>query len=177
MIIYVTGFTASGKSTIGKELAQLLNIQFIDLDERVEQVLGTDIASFFKEHGEAAFRKIEREVLLKLPKEINEDSLVALGGGSMCSDSNAEFLLHTGVVLYLHRPLEYFLENLDFLMEHRPLFQGLNPNKARSKLINIYHHRSQYYSLSQLKTPVNTSFSAKKVANWLKLLTNRSQSL
>ncbi len=177
MIIFITGFTASGKTTIGKELADILGIPFIDLDEHIETVINDTISNYFLRKGETSFRKLEKEELAKVIKNAAENCIISLGGGTMCSEQNSEIILSHGIALYLQRPLEYFLDNLDFLMAERPLFSGLNRKDARSKLINLFHHRSQFYARSQLKTLINTSFSAKKVANWLKLLTNRSQSL
>ena len=83
MRIYLLGFMASGKSTLGKQVAKKINARFIDLDDFVEEHVGQSIADFFAEKGEFEFRKIESELLRKLPLE--DKLVIALGGVLLAS--------------------------------------------------------------------------------------------
>ncbi|MFY0643755.1 MAG: hypothetical protein JXR19_04750 [Bacteroidia bacterium] len=177
MIIFITGFMMSGKSQIGSELAGELNIPFIDLDEALVQKKEISIKEVILNQGESEFRRLEFEVLKDLVKNAENDLLIALGGGTMCSKHVSQFVLENGVVVYLNRPESYFTDKVDDLIRTRPLFYDLEREKAVSKIQELMKQRRPFYEKSQLQTLVNSGFSPKKLANSLKLLTNRPQSL
>jgi shikimate kinase len=88
--IVLTGFMGSGKSTIGRRLAERLGWRFVDLDQLIEQHDGRTIARIFAESGEPAFRALETEALNSTLRE--HGIVVALGGGALESPSNREAL-------------------------------------------------------------------------------------
>lgn len=176
MKFYITGFTACGKTTIGKQLAEELQLDFIDLDEYIEEKTGKKISDIFTEEGETVFRQLESDCL----KEISSNAdlkVVSLGGGTICNTENLKLILSTGICIYLERTEDYYKIQLPYLMKTRPMFKGLTEREAENRLGVLMAKRAPYYGKSQLQTLVTSEFSAKKLANTLKLLTNRPQSL
>jgi shikimate kinase len=98
--VVLTGFMGSGKSTAGPLLAARLGWRFVDADEVVETEASMRIAEIFAREGEAAFRRREREAILRLA---GEDGLVlALGGGAIETDETRELLLSSPETLLIH---------------------------------------------------------------------------
>lgn len=166
MHIFITGYMGVGKSTIGRELSTLLNLPFVDLDEYIVRQKGAPIKALF-EKGEDTFRHTEREHLLQLCKK-KEQHIISLGGGTMCYLDNHLDILKNGIAIYLYKEWEDILTYLPNLQE-RPLVE----NNTTKQLEAIFRKREPFYELSQLKMPINTTFEVKKLANYLKILTNR----
>lgn len=102
--LLLIGMPSSGKSTIGRMLADSLSRPFVDIDERIE-ARGRKISDIFAEGGEIAFRKIEAEVIEKEIAPLN-GCVIATGGGSVISSENVKNLSHNGVFYFLNRPLD-----------------------------------------------------------------------
>ena len=83
MRIFIVGPMASGKSTLGKKLAQTLNIDFVDIDKEIEKKAGAEISWIFEVEGEKGFRVRERKAL---KKSINKADIVISTGGGIVSD-------------------------------------------------------------------------------------------
>src|SRR4051794_16672137 len=82
--IYLVGFMGSGKSTVGRALAEELGWRFVDLDQEIEQSQGMSVSEIFEQRGEPAFREIETAALRQQVKaiECGRPHVVALGGGA-----------------------------------------------------------------------------------------------
>ncbi|MGZ4133275.1 MAG: shikimate kinase, partial [Actinomycetota bacterium] len=78
MIVYLVGMPGSGKSTVGRELAGRFGVPFVDLDTEIEGEQGSSVSEIFAERGEAAFRALEAQALLKA--SLHDPSVVACGG-------------------------------------------------------------------------------------------------
>ncbi|MGJ5641225.1 shikimate kinase [Formosa sp. S-31] len=91
MTIILLGYMGSGKSTLGRKLAESLNIPFIDLDDYIEEKEGLSISELFAQKGEIYFRKKEHEHL-KAILENQSDVVLALGGGTPCYANNMELI-------------------------------------------------------------------------------------
>lgn len=167
MHIFITGYMGVGKTTIGKELSELLYIPFIDLDAFIEENTSSSIHQLFKTKGEQQFRKMERDALLALCDK-KENYLIALGGGTMCHLDNHLDILQNGIAVYLYKPWSEIALNLNQL-QNRPLIQKNNMTELEA----IFRKREPFYELSQLKMPTNSTFEVKKLADTLKILTNR----
>jgi shikimate kinase len=106
--IYLTGFMASGKTTIASILADRLGWHFIDLDAEIEASENVTIAQIFASRGEPEFRRIEtgmiRTVIHKV--ECGMPTVIALGGGAFVQPANAALLEHHGISIWLDCPLE-----------------------------------------------------------------------
>ena len=168
MIYFVTGFMGVGKTTIGKQLAEFLTIPFIDLDQYIEQKEEKTIKVVFDQSGEDEFRLLERKYLLDLIKTTKEKTVIALGGGTICHLHNHIDILQNGICIYLKSDWTTISQNLKNI-SNRPLIE----QKSEGELKSLYLKRVPFYQLSQVETLANTGFEAKKLAESLKLLTNR----
>jgi len=122
--LYLIGNMGSGKTTVGRLAAQRLGLPFYDLDQRIEQRTGLSIAEMFAQRGEAAFRAIEREILLEtacLPIGV-----IATGGGVVLSETNRELMRVLGWVIYLRASPETLWQRLQHATD-RPLLRAESP--------------------------------------------------
>ncbi|MDB9882379.1 shikimate kinase [Bacteroidia bacterium] len=168
MHIFLTGFMGVGKTTIGRELATLSELPFLDLDDEITKHAGLSISSIFEQQGEYAFRQLERDTLLTILKKLKKPHVIALGGGTICSVTNYTEILNNGRCVYLYKPWEELREMLKILSD-RPLAL----HSSVEELEDIFVKREPFYELSQLKMPINTMFSTQKLAQKLRLLTFR----
>ena len=97
--VYLTGFMASGKSTVGPLLADRLGYRFLDLDWMVEARTQTSIPDLFAEGGEAAFRAAEAEALAETAK--GDGLVVATGGGTLANSANLQTARAAGAIVWL----------------------------------------------------------------------------
>ncbi len=104
MIVYLVGMPGSGKSTVGRELAGRYGVPFVDLDVEIEHEAGASVPEIFAERGEAAFRALEAQALLKASTQ--DPSVVACGGGIVLEPANRITLRNTGICVFLDVPLE-----------------------------------------------------------------------
>src|SRR5260370_35743993 len=104
--IYLVGFMASGKTTIGRRLADELGWSFVDIDEDIEFAQETTIAEIFDTRGEEEFRRIETAAIQKRIRliERGRPMVVALGGGAFAQHQNYELLQNNGISVWLHFP-------------------------------------------------------------------------
>lgn len=106
--IYLVGFMGSGKTTVGKLLAERLGWTFVDLDEDIEAEHKTSIADIFEKHGEERFREFETEAIRKRVKMVRSGRpmVLAVGGGAFIRQENYELLTDHGVTVWLDCPLD-----------------------------------------------------------------------
>ncbi len=122
MIITLCGFMGSGKTTVGRVLADFLGCPFIDLDDAVEQKAAKPIKALFTLYGEAAFRQMEAAILRQTVEKYGENTVViALGGGSVTTPASALLLRERTVCIYLKTSLEAVRQRLEGETEGRPL--------------------------------------------------------
>ncbi|MBW2483039.1 MAG: shikimate kinase [Deltaproteobacteria bacterium] len=124
--IILTGFMATGKTTVGKRLAAQLGYAFVDTDELIAERSGQPIAEIFREKGEAAFRRMESEIAQELGEK--EGLVVSTGGGLMLNPVNAAALGRRGRVFCLVATPEEILDRIS-KDEHvkRPLLEAPDP--------------------------------------------------
>ena len=100
--IILIGYMGAGKTTVGRQLAKELGLQFYDLDWYIETRHHTTVTQIFAERGEDAFRRIERAMLHEVAEF--EDVVISCGGGTPCFFDNMDYLNRQGQVVYLrHR--------------------------------------------------------------------------
>ena len=150
MIVFLVGYAGSGKSSLGKRLARRLGVRFVDTDKLVEQSEGASIADIFHNEGEEYFRIAERRAVESLANE-GVDLVVATGGGLPTWRDNMEWLVRSGVTVYLRRTPEQILSRLsDYGREKRPMFRG----KSDEELLQFMHEqmalREPYYAKAQI---------------------------
>ena len=149
--IYVVGFMASGKSTIGRLLAQRLGWTFVDIDDEIEAAERTAIAEIFDTRGEEEFRRIETEIVRRHVHRIGQGSpaVLALGGGAFAAEANRALLENNGVTVWLDCPFEV-VERRVALASHRPLAR--DPRQFAA----LYHARREAYALSHVHVPIES---------------------
>lgn len=101
--VVLVGMPGCGKSTIGKELANILGRKFVDADSRVAEKAGMSIPDIFQTYGEAEFRKLESEVLAELGKE--SSLVIATGGGCVTKEENYNHLHQNGHIYWVNRDI------------------------------------------------------------------------
>ena len=145
--IILIGMPACGKSTVGRLLANRLSRPFFDADAEIMQRLGCDIPTFFAREGEAAFRRIEAEVLAELGK--HSGCVIATGGGCVACEENYDSLHQNGVMIWLQRPLA------ELSAEGRPVSQSTDICELYARRRPLYE-RFADYSVENTGTPDET---------------------
>ena len=147
-IVYIIGFMGSGKSTAGKKLASLLNWSYIDLDKRIEDHTGKSIPEIFSQHGEEHFRLVESELLKKIGS--GENTVVSTGGGSPCYSDNMDYMLKTGLTVYLKMSPLQLKKRLSDSKGNRPLIKDLNKDELLDFIREKLASREKWYSQSEI---------------------------
>lgn len=119
--IILTGFMATGKSSVGKELAERLGYVFVDLDALIEAEAGIPIARIFATQGEERFRELESRMVEQVARR--DASVIATGGGAIVNPRNLEALKRSGVVIALTAKPESILARVG-RGEDRPMLRG-----------------------------------------------------
>lgn len=150
--IILVGYMACGKSTIGRKLNQNLNIDFIDLDDFIEQKEGLKISEIFKLKGEIYFRKQESFWFKELLKQ-NKTLIISLGGGTPCYANNHLHLQNTDVLsFYLKASVSTLVNRLEN-DNHRPLLNDIED--LNSFVAQHVFERSYYYNFCKFKIDIN----------------------
>ena len=152
--IVLTGMPSSGKSTLGKELSELLGLPFCDSDELIRERTGKEIPDIFRECGEAEFRRIEREVIADISKRTA--TVIATGGGVPLCPENVRALRQNGRIIFLDRALSELMPT-----KNRPL--ALDAEAIRRRYEERYE---TYCKTADLRIPV--SGTARELAIRLK---------
>ena len=155
MIFYLIGMMGSGKSSVGKLLANKLQFSNIDIDKEIEKDEKLSIKEIFEKKGETYFREIESKYLLRKRKL----AVVSCGGGIILNKKNREFLNTSGYTIYLKSSIPT-LEKRLLNKSSRPL---LNNDNLKETLINIYSKRKTLYTSAANTTIITDRRSVKEV--------------
>jgi shikimate kinase len=128
-----------GKSTVGRNLARQLGWRHVDSDTEIERQIGGSIRSFFEQHGEAAFREIEQDVLQRL--SLQPASIISTGGGAVLREENRRALKASTQVVYLRSTPEELFRRLRHDTQ-RPLLQVRDPLR---RLRELFEERDPLY--------------------------------
>jgi shikimate kinase len=147
--IYLAGFMGSGKSTVGRVLAESLGWRFVDLDEEIERREGMPVSEIFDTRGEAAFRDMESQALREQVRSIESGRphVVALGGGAFVREENFAVISNNGVTVWLDCPFETVQRRLAGFT-HRPLAR--DPEKLRT----LFTERKRGYSHAEYRVHI-----------------------
>ena len=142
--IFLIGMPSSGKSTLGKRIADSLHYRFIDTDRVIVRGEGRSIADLFAQKGEDYFRELERRVLRTIRP--GQSVVVSTGGGMPCFHDNMSYINTTGVSVFLDVPVPVLHKRV---MAHahydRPLYSPADPDLLR-RLQERYALRLPFYS-------------------------------
>jgi shikimate kinase len=162
--LYLVGFMASGKTTIGGLLADELGWDFADLDEDIVAAQGTGISEIFDTVGEEEFRKTEHAAIRKRVSQIERGKpmVVALGGGTFVTPAIQEFLIENGITVWLDCSFERVCARIQG-SSHRPLAR--DPEKFKQ----LYQDRREAYGKAEYRIEIESDDPAAAVAAILKL--------
>ena len=152
--IFLVGPMGSGKTTIGRTLAGILNFKFFDLDSEIEKRCGANIPWIFDVEGENGFRERESRILEELSSSTG--IVLATGGGAVIRKKNREILKKNGYVVYLNAPIDRLVERTSH-DHNRPLLQVENPREAIEKMIlereSFYQDVANFVLITDKKRP------------------------
>jgi shikimate kinase len=143
MPVFLIGFMCSGKTRVGRELAALLGWPHADTDRLVEARVGP-LVPYFRDHGEAAFREREREVLHTMLG--SGDTVVSVGGGTPQAFDNLAVMRAAGTVVFLDVPLEALMPRIERAGLDRPLLLGLKGEALREHVEVLLAERMPVYA-------------------------------
>lgn len=161
--MFLIGFMGSGKSWLSARISERMDIPRYDLDEEIEREQGLSIGEFFREHGEAAFRKLEREALERLCENIlnrisiegpiahRPGAVVSTGGGTPCFGDNMDWMNRNGLTVWLNTPRELILARLSRGRAHRPLIAGLDNEALEAFVSEMLEARKPHYAKARLE--------------------------
>jgi shikimate kinase len=152
-LVYLTGFMASGKSTVGPILANTLGWNFYDLDELIEIKSGKSVREIFERDGELAFRNLEKEILMEVSSL--EKFIIALGGGTIIEPGNLEIIKSSGLLIYLESSPEETYKRVRFKRDRPALLfeDDIEPTKEEflERINSILTKRLIYYNQADYK--------------------------
>ncbi len=163
--IILIGFMGSGKTEVGRRLAQRLGYGFVDTDAMIEQSAGMRIAEIFASQGEAAFRKMERDLILRQLKALDK-AVISTGGGMAIFNNNLPRLKKLGKMICLSARPEIILKRLDGQSD-RPLINTPNP---KEKIEMLLCRRREYYEQADFTVDTSELLAdevVQKILDWL----------
>lgn len=146
--IFLIGFMGSGKTTLGKKLANHMNWKFVDLDHLIVTRIGMSIPEYFTQYGEQKFRELES---LVLKEQQDERTVISTGGGSPCFFDNMQWMLENGIAVYLHltpKALHNRLQQSD--IASRPALRGLRDETLLAFIEEKLRERDPFYKQAHI---------------------------
>ena len=151
--IVMIGMMGAGKSAIGRALAEVLAVDFVDSDDEIEAAANLKISEIFEKYGEAEFRNKEAQVIARLLDETPK--ILATGGGAFLTDSTRKLINEQATSVWLNTDLEIaWLRVKD--KTHRPLLQTENPKQV---LTDMYNARRETYAKAHLQIDITSNCS------------------
>ena len=131
--IVLVGLMGAGKSTIGRRLAQRLDLAFVDADAEIEQAAGKSVQDIFRDHGEASFREGERRVIARLLESGSQ--VLATGGGAFMNEETRNNISRRAIAVWLKADIELLMKRVR-RRDNRPLLKADNPEEVMQTLID-----------------------------------------
>jgi shikimate kinase len=162
--IYLVGFMACGKTTVGKLLAEELGWHFVDIDDDIVAAAGCEISEIFDQRGEAEFRQLEHQAITARVGKIERGNptVIALGGGAFAQERNYELVSANGISVWIDSPLEMLRKRVA-QDETRPLARD------PEKFSNLFESRREAYSRADFRIEVCDEDPERILAEILKL--------
>ena len=154
--VYFVGFMGSGKTTVGRRIAERLGRPFVDVDTEIERTSGRTVRALFEESGEAAFR--EREAAFLRGTESLPDAVVATGGGAFTLEENRRVISRLGVPVLLDAPLAVVRARLSGKTD-RPLFSSVE------QLESLFAARAPFYRMAAVRVQLTGSETVDETAD------------
>lgn len=138
--VVLVGLMGVGKSTIGRKLAALMGVDFVDADDEIEQAAQRSISEIFDEYGEAYFREGERRVIARLLED--HRGVIATGGGAFVDDETRKLILDQGIAVWINCEVEVLVERTS-RRDTRPILRQGDPYEILTRLAE---QRTPFYS-------------------------------
>lgn len=164
--IVLTGFMGAGKTEVGRELANILRWEIIDVDDEIVKSQKMTINEIFSKFGEPAFRDIETEMIRKVSQ--NKNVIISTGGGAVLRQENMDILRENGVVIYLTATPETILKRTSSNSE-RPLLQVEDPLKRIKELLEfrrLFYEKADIMIDTEGKTPFHIAEEILERIGW-----------
>lgn len=151
--VYLVGFMASGKSTVGRHLAHRLGWSFFDTDDEIEAAEKMTVAEIFDRRGESEFRRIESDILRQHVGwiERGRPAVLALGGGAFAQDANRTLLADNGVTVWLDCPFEAIKRRV--AAQHGGALRPLA--RDPEKFEKLWTERRSVYQLADVRVAID----------------------
>lgn len=146
--IVLMGFMGSGKSTLGKQLARSLKLDFADLDKYIESKTGRSVQEIFSVEGESSFRSLEGQYLAELLNRPN--GVVAIGGGAPCNDEHIRLIKESSLSVYLKISVPELYLRISLSQTPRPLMAGKTGAEMESYICTLLETREKYYNQADI---------------------------
>jgi shikimate kinase len=160
MKIYLIGYMASGKTNLGREMAEISGMGFADLDELFEERYKISILEFFGKYGEDPFRKLERGILLETISMDN--AVISTGGGTPCFFENMKFIKEHGRSVYLKMTVPQLAGRLSGIRKKRPLLKDIPHHEMEDHIVKQVGEREHFYLQADL-VEEGPPFDAKEI--------------
>ena len=169
--IFLVGFMAAGKTTVGKKIAKKLAIPFFDSDKEIESKFNMSIDNIFEKYGESQFRKIEEKLILEYVNSSKYNNFImSLGGGAFINENIRVAINKNGLSIWLNTDIEIIISRIKNTKNIRPLLKKFD---TVDKLENLMTKRNIYYSKADIKINTiktskekMTNFILKKISNY-----------
>lgn len=145
--IFLIGMPGSGKSSLGRKVANNLRLPFVDMDRKIQEILNGTVNEIFERYGENAFRVAETNMLIHLMG--TTPSIVSTGGGVVMNPENCKLMRAAGAIILVDRPLKQILS--DIKLDRRPLLA----EKGLGEVERLYFERIDTYRSMADYTIVN----------------------
>lgn len=146
--IFLMGYMGAGKTTAGRELANQLELEFIDLDHYIQARYQKTVNQLFEEYGEAGFRDIERKMLHEVGDF--ENVIISTGGGTPCFYDNINHMNSVGTTLYLKASPEALSARLNTCKDKRPLIRDKDEAELYNFVVENLKKREPFYSQAKI---------------------------
>ena len=156
----------SGKSKIGKQLSEKLNLRYIDLDEYIEESENRTISDIFNKSGEIYFRELEERYLKEIIKE--KDIIVSTGGGTPTVHNLIDLMNEVGETIYLECCTETLFERLHNNKDKRPMISQLSDKILRRYIKNKMNERKFFYNKAKYTICNDNSICVNEIAKVLR---------
>lgn len=148
MLIFLVGFSGSGKSFWGKRWAATFNFDHVDIDDLIEEEEGKAVTAIFEEQGEESFRRLENKALEKVLDRQN--LIVSCGGGLPCFNGNMERMNTAGITVYLEADGDFLYDRLMHELDKRPLLKVIPPAETKNYIRDKLAERKVFYEKAEI---------------------------
>jgi shikimate kinase len=156
MKLFLIGLLGSGKSFLGREIARVAKLPFIDLDEVIEQQEGMKVSEIFAARGQAYFRIVEAAALRKQSEAAA--FVMATGGGAPCFHESMTFINQAGTSVFLNTPVQEIIKRLGSVeKKQRPLLEHVPDEKIQQTLEEMLQNRLVFYQQAHITVNGSTT--------------------